>query len=232
MALLQAAKNLFPLRQRFYARHLARWLSQQAAKVELVGEAAAQAAQLAEEDLILLATCGDRPAFYEVPAEQLSALFAGASQIVIDEPHRYKDLLLCLAPLASGEDLHVLLNPPVATAEEPASSDREQRYLDARARIGRQMQRSTDALLISIAYRWQKAMQLSALTLNALILWSAMFWYSTTSSAIGRPSVTTLPGAVVLALLGAIGGGVLAPVARDLVAVLEELRGKPSIGSA
>src|SRR5216117_3080802 len=81
MAIIQAAKDMLPLRSGFQRRFLARWLRRKAAEAAS-GSGAPPDPAAAERDLVKLATAGDAKAFYDLPIEQLCGQMNVAMQIV------------------------------------------------------------------------------------------------------------------------------------------------------
>lgn len=81
------------------------------------------------------------------------------------------------------------------------------------------MQRAIDGRLISLQYRWKYLNQGVAFALNALFVLIALI---VQSYRLGRiPG--TLPAFVVIAILG----GFVAPVGKDLVTAIQQLRARP-----
>lgn len=219
MALLQTVKDMLPTRRWFQAWWVSRWLDRQvAAAPPLTGGPPSKAA--AEEDLVRLATSGDTAALYDLPIEQVSGLMSSASQIVLDYPPDHRDLLVCLAARARAEDLELLLAQgpsaarPRATLTEPDRS----RFVDARNRVTHQVQRSLDGLQIAAGFRWKWLIQVLSIVLSAVLVWAGMALF------VEAPRAGSGLHYFLLYLLAGILGGFLAPVARDLVAALQQLR--------
>jgi len=211
MAILQTVKDVSPVRNIFQRRFLRGWLEAKARdSVELA--AGAPNPRQAETDLIRLATAGDRQAFYDLPIEQMCGQINAATQVLFDYPEEHGDLLRCLAALAKPEDLKILLTPRTAT-----EAQRTQAQVDARSRVMHQVQRSIDALQIAAGFRWKLYLQIAAFSLSYLLTIIGLSLYPGTEA-------TTLNNVLVVVLTGIVGG-FLAPVARDLVASLERLRG-------
>jgi hypothetical protein len=243
MAVLQTLKDMFPLRNWFQQFFVQRWLqrkSQEAsqrwkewmsregspwfdAESQRTDPPAARSLvagpnwRVAETDLFKLATDGDRDALYDLPIEQLCGQLNSAAQMVLDRPREHADLMLTLASVADPADVaRVMFPPKEAKAARPLNEGEGQRrhdsYIDARTRVTHQVQRAIDALQIRVGFRWKFAMQLASIALSGLFaglgMW--MFW---------KGSQLFLSSFVVAVL-----GGFLAPVARDLVATLQQLK--------
>lgn len=247
MALIQAAKDIFGVRRWFQARYLSRWLEAKAKSfqaraqtfaplqtyAEKAGQTRASAELLdagdifavdgkqAEADLIRLATSADRRAFYELPIEQLAGQMNAAVQAALDYPLAHRDLLWCLAHLAAPDDIVAVLAPPreFLDQEREKLSESEKRIVDnfvaARNRVTHQVQRAIDGLQIAAGAAWKRQMQLWSMGVSAALGAAALF-VATRRLEIG-PSVWML-------LMTGVLAGLLAPVARDLVAALQSLR--------
>lgn len=243
MALLQTAKNLLPLRLWFQRHHVESWLAHRSTQALAFAKAANFASASApapahpnvpqaQTDLVHLATAGDASALYSLPIEQLCGQINAATQVLLDYPSLHWNLLRCLASEAQPADL-ALINPPDPAAHaarkmllrKPAVTltDAEHNQVDdyvaARNRVSHQIQRAVDALQISVSFRWKFWMQLSSILLSAalgvatLLIGNAYFDMHLTPSK-----------EFALIILTAILSGFLAPVARDLVAALEQIR--------
>src|SRR5690348_4286135 len=243
MALLQTAKNLLPLRLWFQRHHVESWLAQRSTQALAFAKAANFASASApapaypnvaqaQADLVHLATAGDAGALYSLPIEQLCGQVNAATQVLLDYPSLHWNLLRCLASEAQPSDL-ALINPPDPAAHaarkmllrKPAVTltDAEHNQVDdyvaARNRVSHQIQRAVDALQISVSFRWKFWMQLASILLSAalgvatLLIGNAYFDMHLTPAR-----------ECALIILTAILSGFLAPVARDLVAALEQIR--------
>ncbi len=208
MALIQTVKDMLPVRRWFQGWWIQRWLRAQSLRSGEGGFASDPVA--AERDLVRLATSGDRDALFDLPIEQVSGQMNAAAQIVLSYPREYSNLLYCLAAYAAPSDVSTLLGaPPTAEPERTA-------FVDARNRVTHQVQRSLDGLQISAGYRWKLYLQIASIVSSGLLTMVGVWFFS------GQP----IPAGRRFALYIAISvlGGFLAPVARDLVAALQQLR--------
>jgi hypothetical protein len=243
MAVLQTLKDMFPLRNWFQEFYLQRWLQRKSREagqrwaewISAQGVAWFQAEaektsppatpgivagpdwKVAETDLFKLATDGDRDALYDLPIEQLCGQVNSAAQMVLDRPGEHPDLFLTLASVADPPDLARVMFPPreakaARSLQEGEAQTRHDAYIDARTRVTHQIQRAIDALQITAGFRWKFTMQFAAIVLSGIFAGLGMwiFW---------KGSHVFLSSLIVAVL-----GGFLAPVARDLVATLEQLR--------
>ncbi len=221
MAILQTIKDMFPLRRAFQRGWIQRWLKDSSDNPP-AGSNFTASPKTAETQLIRLATDGDAAAFYDLPIEQLCGQMNAALQIVLDDPARNQDLLWCLAHQADATDLARLLAPPskdvLATPREklaPPQLDTIDNFVDARNRVGHQAQRATDGLQIAAGFRWKFLLQMASLVVSAILAMVALY--------IGNRALA-LTTSIWVGLLTGIAAGFLAPVSRDLVAALQQLR--------
>jgi hypothetical protein len=206
MALLQTIKDLLPVRQWFQRYYLSKWMEEGAAEARKKFDNPAVSASIAEEDLLELAVDGDRGALYDLQIEQLCGQFTAAIQIVLEFPADHVNLFAVTASGASSPDVNLVLAGP--------SVPPTQAFLDARNRVTHQCQRAIDALQITAGFRWKWILQFSSIALSAALAWIAMAY---------RP---TIAPSFVSVLVSATLAGFLAPVAKDLLAVLQKARGQ------
>jgi len=137
-----------------------------------------------------------------------------ASRVVLLFPNEYEGLLRVMAGETSAKDIETIL----AGAHCDASADDVER---ARVRVGHMIERSVDALQISISSKWERRNKISAFVLSILVT-AASFWlyFFTTDQRLG-PLLGRLS---LLGLVTALLGGFLAPVAKDLVTALQNLK--------
>lgn len=220
MALLQTVKDTLPVRRWFQATWVRKWLTDQAKQASAIGAGGATANPVnAEADLVRLATSGDRQALYDLPIEQVTAQMNAAAQIVLDFPWLHEDLFRCLAAQADEADLRRLLaaGPRDSGPRRELSQEEKSALIDARNRTTHQVQRCLDGLMISAGFRWKLALQLTSIVSSALLVWAGIMLAAKEPVEL---FVRHLPAYVAISILG----GFLAPVARDLVAALQQLR--------
>lgn len=223
MALLQAAKDAFPLRRWFQRSWLRDWMAR--ASVPPRGTEPPKltwGAQAAETQLVELSTAGDARAFFELPVEQLCGQMLSAAHVAVDYPDKYRDLLLCLAHSARGTDVSAVLNPPPEAQKklDDLSPDERKRmtdYVDARNRVNHMVQRAIDSVQIAMGFRWKWLLQMAAMLISGFL---GALAYRMGSEPF-EPATT-----MGYFLLSGVLGGFLAPVARDLVAAIESVRGR------
>lgn len=220
MAILQTIKDTFPVRRAFQRQWLKKWFVYKS--TEAVGSFQVDPIQ-AERDLIKLATDNNENAFYDLPIEQLCGQFNAAIQVALDSPGLHRNLVIATAALADTKDLDLLFGPSEAvqrtiTIDEPnisnAEIDQRRQFIDARTRVTHQIQRGLDAIRISAGFRWKFYLQCASFGLSALIA----------GLSVGLFLHGTPGGKAITVIVTGILGGFLAPVARDLVAALQQLK--------
>lgn len=232
MALIQTAKNMLPLRRWFQRSRVEHWLRDRASRFNNTKPAHPLDLSAAKKDLVHLATAGDSDAFYDLPIEQLCGQLNSSTQVILDYPALHWDLLCCLASEANPQDLTALDSSDKAKvdarkalfrkpAAELVNTERDQldEYVAARNRVSHQIQRAVDSLQISVGFRWKFWMQLASILLSAVVGVAAVI--IGTHHFRANLSFEHKLGLIVLT---AVLSGFLAPVARDLVAAIEQMR--------
>jgi hypothetical protein len=237
MAVLQAIKDITPIRRWFQRFRMRAWLVSQArlaldepeeqnshneTKNDQSISLATSLADDAEYELLLLATNGDACAFYDLEIEKLCGQWNAAIQIVIDFPSCFKNLFACMAARARKEDRGQLLRPDLPIQLHPASEsaqdvetqaermNRRQTFLDARNRVMHQIQRAVDSFQIATAFRWKWHFQVASFLISFGL-------------AVAAETISSSDNYKV-ALVSAAMAGFLAPIARDLLAAVQKLR--------
>jgi hypothetical protein len=152
-AFVQLLKDLLPIRRRFQRNFLASWFAQRLAQKKAKPVTHEQLID-AETDLIHLATGGDRSAFYNLEAAQLCGQMNSAAQIAMAYPNLHPDLIRFLAPEAEEDDITKIVES-ARTNAAPTEASAMDEVLDARNRVTHHLQRSIDALQISMGFRWK-----------------------------------------------------------------------------
>ena len=236
MALLEIWKTLWHARRKFQQKNFETWIRDVARRTGRDGERALT-------NLIDLATAGNADALYDLPVERFSGQINAAVQIALAYPDKYSDVVGILAHKAEQSDIDIIVGP------RPEANDKEgkQTYADARNRVGNLTQRSLDAIQIDIGERWARGLHIrSVIVSSVLILIAAILSYqdaspvsasggSETSASGGSETsapggseildvIMSDPGGFVIWVVIAIVGGMVAPVARDLVSALKTVR--------
>ena len=223
MALIQAAKDVFPIRRLYQRYRLEKWMAEGAQEAQVKFAASLPDAngvgvnpRRAWKDLVALSVDGDENALLDLSIEQLCGQMSAAFQMVLDYPKQYRDLLLIAGSFASPADMNEVLNTDrsmIARGDGPPTVE-QIRWADARNRITHQLQRAVDGFQIATGYRWTFWMKISSFVVSAIL---AMLAVQTKGNGV-ISHVGVIAFTAVLA-------GFLAPIARDLAATLQRLRG-------
>jgi hypothetical protein len=222
MALIQAAKDVLPLRTWFQRWRLEKWMAEGAREAEAHFAAtlpdangAGINARRAWKDLIALSVDGDEKALLSLSIEQLCGQMSAAFQMVLDYPKQYRDLLLIAGSFASPDDMNQILNTDrsrMSRADGPPTPEQIQ-WTDARNRVTHQLQRAVDGFQIATGYRWTFWMKIASFVVSAIL----------TAIAVQTKGQGIVAHVGVIAFT-AILAGFLAPIARDLAATIQKLR--------
>lgn len=215
-ASVQLLKELLPIRRRFQRIYLAGWFR---ARFREQGKAvSADDLKRAEKDLVRLSTGGDRDAFYDLETAQLCGQMNSAAQIALAYPDRHPDLLRFLAPEADEDDIKLVAETPRFAAQGSATPTAEDQtemteLLDARNRVTHHLQRSIDALQISMSFRWKLYLQLTVYVISLL---------ASLVSILAVKGATRYSWLEIIVV--AVVAGFLSPVISDFAAVIQRLR--------
>ncbi len=216
-AVVQLLKDLLPVRRWFQRSFLNTWFRKRLDQRSIAMPAADF--KNAEADLIRLATGGDYNAFYDLETAQLCGQMSSAAQAALAYPNRHPGLLRYLAPEADAKDIAIVTatTPDSVSAKNPdVPADQpqgENALLDARNRLAHHLQRSIDALQISMSFRWKLIVQ--------ILVYFICLGASFTSVYVANPSARCN---FVEAFTIGIVAGFLSPAISDLVAVINRLR--------
>jgi hypothetical protein len=222
MALLQVIKDTTPVRRWFQRYKMRNCLHQHAEIAKKRFHPLRVCATDAEKEILELAADEDEKAFYDLEIEKLCGQWNTAAQIVIDSPKLYPNSFACMAARVSKEDFERVkgrdLPEPLLPHMEVALSHDEQKermkkrqdFLEARTRVAHQVQRTIDAFQISTSFRWKWILQLASFGISFTLLGIAL-----------AKDLNVAPGN---AILSAAIAGFLAPIGRDLLASLQNLR--------
>jgi hypothetical protein len=222
MALIQAAKDVLPIRKWFQRMRLEKWMAEGAREAEArFGATLTDStgvginARRAWKDLVALSVDGDESALLDLQIEQLCGQMSAAFQMVLDYPKQYRDLLLIAGSFATPADMNEILNTDrtkIARGEGPATPE-QVRWADARNRVTHQLQRAVDGFQIATGYRWTYWMKVASFIVSGILAAIAV--------ATKGQGVFAHIGVI---LFTAILAGFLAPIARDLAATIQKLR--------
>ncbi|MEC4890104.1 MAG: hypothetical protein RI101_08580 [Nitrospira sp.] len=157
-------------------------------------------------------------ALFALELEKMMGQIQDAADTVLGNPHVYPELYLFLS---SGSDPKDIANwfewaqqPPARTTEDASLAKRQ---ADTYARLRQFIRRRLDAFQLTAGYRWQTGNQVTSVALGAALLFASLVF-----SARNTPPQDLLSwiGLVLVSLIG----GIMAPVAKDLVVALKRMR--------
>lgn len=242
MALVQVFKELSPVRQIFNRGFLLTWFLERLGtapphvtrNLGWVRRSDAQfdgSVDTAFKQAVELAAGGHQIALLDLSVEQLCGQLNSAAQIALEYPTRYDAFFAVLVAGANPNDIAVVKNGnpqsidfPMTGIRSPTVADPErakQQYLEARARIQQFAQRSIDALHIRLGARWKWWLQIASFVFCAAITYAA---FALKDGGKWRWPTEFSANELFYLTLSCIIGGLLAPIARDVVAAVQGAR--------
>jgi hypothetical protein len=233
MGLLETTKNLLPIRRYFQKWRLQTWFNEAAQRVNMerpeayLDRRAERSEELskdeisiastdlwgnkisacqAEIELIALAANGKEEAFYDLQPEEIASAYNAVIQIVLEAPMQNLNLLKITASRAVVRDIWIVAR----RIPEPMT----QEYLDSRNRVLHQCQRAIAGFDVSTNFRWKWIMRVAALCISTVV----------TAIALSNDA-TKVSANVVSIFFTSVMAGFLAPVAKDLLTVLQNAGG-------
>jgi hypothetical protein len=225
-AVVQLLKDLLPVRRWFQRFFLRKWFRDRSVTKSVAPTSAPTKSTAAspvpfedaERELIRLATGGDYNAFYDLEPAQLCGQMNSAAQAALAYPNRHSALLRFLAPEAKEEDIEIVTGTTDSGAATnltvaAGQPDDGNAPMDARNRLAHHLQRSIDALQISMSFQWKFVVQILVyiICLGA----SLVIVY-----LVNPPARYSLIEVLTITIVA----GFLSPVISDLVAVINRLR--------
>ena len=210
MALLELFKVVFSARRRFHERRLAEWVRSPAAMDELLE--------------LTVADRGSAQALYDQPTDRMMAQIQAAAGVALDFPQRFPALFGFIASTsrapASAADGGGTIEPSDAeTWREFSARDVDatdvtpelRKATQARARLENLAQRKLDAFQTRTEYMWARNNQYVAVFAAGVFIFFALY--------------NGLGDLLQVAVLSAVGG-MVAPVSKDVVTALTNLRAR------
>jgi HAMP domain-containing protein len=234
MALLEAVKKLLDSRTRFHARRWTAWMmksgesevtevSRREAYAQLIqlatgvtaGEAVRWANALSDSNGSLgLMNGWDRPpahAVFTLETARMMAAIQDAGDTALASPIQYRALFDVITSGAAPGDITTWLARNGRAV--PAGNDEVKAIADAFARLRQVFKRKLDAFQLYTEQRWATYNQFWANLLGAVIMAVAL-WKLKAEFNLDAPGIFAL----------AIFGGILSPIAKDLVGALRRVR--------
>ena len=220
MAIIQIVKDVFPVRAAFQRSFvIGRWLRPAVEHARATyRDEMVEGSTYGEvrERLIDLAAGGDAGALFSLHADGVAGQLHAAASAALDDPVEHRWLLRSLARKARPSDVELLIaaHKSLEGSGGPYPSDTD--VVDARNRVYQSIQRSLDALQISMQAAWSRRIKVTAIVLSVVIIYGGISLYA--------PMVVATTWQKVIWVAAGILGGFLAPVTRDLVVSLKSLR--------
>lgn len=239
MALIELWKKMRHSETRFHAERLTAWFAQdagtrqvdasvaRAAYAELihlttsvaVTQASATAGSLLDRGsipagLLWVAHRADY-AMFALPLDRMMGHVQDAADSALNNPRRYPALYDFVT--AGADESEVAQWRELAQSRRPGQDEPEEarRRADVYARLNQAVKRRLDGFQLYTSQRWVNWNQFAANVVGTIVLFAALLW-----SAGGFEATLPLPAIIAMSLLG----GVLAPVAKDMVSALRKVK--------
>ncbi len=150
-----------------------------------------------------------------------------AADVAMSNPRTYPELYFFLTSGADTNDVDewYVLSTKVTTGTSSATEKKAlKKQTDTYSRLQQLVQRKLDGLQLTAGYIWKARNQRNAIILGAVLLFFSLAYI--------EPEIHTLAdifegnnfGDVIRILIASLAGGIAAPVAKDLVSALRQVR--------
>lgn len=159
-------------------------------------------------------------ALFALELEKMMGQIQDAADTALGHPHINPELYLFLSAGAYPDnDDHIrwfiwAQQPPASTAADPA---RAKSQADTYARLRQFIRRRLDAFQLTTGYQWQTGNQVASVLLGAVALFGFLVYLAWTN-------LPQNPLDWVMLVVVSLAGGIMAPVAKDLVMALKRVR--------
>lgn len=243
MALLEAWKSVFKNRERFHMRQLHQWISEAPVPAAMSKDDTSEPGGFHDQvyrQLVLLTTGQDLDARYALdrirgkrfellPSNALFALelermmgqIQEAADIALSNPSVYPQLYRFLTQGASENDILNWQNESTRVPEEDSNNRQALKdRVDAFSRLSKLVKRRLDSLQITMKYQWARRNQAWSIALGGALLFASLAYIEISTSTLALINPLTWLRILVASLVG----GIVAPVAKDLVVALKKVR--------
>ena len=226
MALVEAWKKIFDSRTKYHMRAVQGWVEDPLAYAQIIhlttgtpppadGEAARLAARhgrMKHENTPLPPE--QELALFTLELERMMGHIQEAADTVLRDPASYAALYRFLTTGVRDQDR----DQWAAQAGKAVDKDKAAEHAGLYARVHGAARRKLDAFQLYTGFRWANSQQLAANAVGTAVLFAALLlpYFSAQSEA----SWVNLAAILVLSALG----GVLAPIAKDMVVALKRVR--------
>ena len=217
MILIQSVKPVF--REHFHKRAVRRWLLFDESglwELRQVRDHDDISSDRGYDDLLNLIAPSYRSDVLALPVEQLSAQIASAAEVALANPTHFHALAL-LSGAERYQDVRryaEFFREASSRPDDATSSSAS--WVQFRNELSHHVQRRIDGWQIHTASRWKTALRLTAIVLSASL---ALFGVFVSGSLFIQPYTS-----YTFVLTVGLAGGLLASIARDLVAIVEKYR--------
>lgn len=235
MALIELAKKVFDWRTRFHVTAVTMWMidgnrDEKAAVMpygELlhlctglsVGAVTDTAAELvwSKGHVPGIFWIGPKPQYapFALELERMMGHFQDAADVALNFPDKYGNLYRFMTGGSDpGDQKYWEAQAPQPAGGTTVDRDEVKKRADTYARLNQMAKRKLDAFQLLAAHNWTNKVQFWANLLGVLILFGALIRATPATTAINWPQY------VMLSLFG----GVLSPIAKDIVVALKKVR--------
>jgi hypothetical protein len=245
MALLEAFKKVSNWRERYHMRAVHRWirgtpfpadanvrLGNPVDDADFHRKAYGQLLELTTGEAVLQGKLKDafedlsvskfsmslpRNALFSLELEKLLGQVDSAAEVVLNAPTVYPDLFLLLVSGADPEDIALWWEASRAPQSRFVEDKEWARVrTDAFGRLQQRIRRRLDAAQLTTGWYWARSNQLASLIIGAVLLFIALY-------LMAPPHDPETWGMNVVA---SVLGGLVAPVAKDIVVALQKVRSR------
>lgn len=171
-------------------------------------------------------------ALFELDTDRLMGQIQDAADVALNNPARYSHLFRFLTQGASMGDVARWLDEvSVLVSSRDTDDQRRKEIADRYTRLKQTVRRHLDSFQIVAALEWRERNQLAAMAVGAVLLLLAQFIalghggsVDTSALDVIKGKVSSQPWLWVKIPVVALCGGMLAPVAKDLVDALKKVK--------
>lgn len=241
MALLEAYKSLFKTRDRYHMRVLWKWITTAPVPWDVIPQLELSRSERFHEEVyrqLMQLTTGQQlerdhvkppnaervpwrvsyeNALFSLELEKMMGQIQDAADTALSNPDLYPELYLFLTVGSGQTDVRDWYQwstrPTISTSEDRALAKKQ---ADTYARLRQLIRRRLDSLQLTATYRWRSLNQFYAVGVGAVLLFASQVYLGVDMTKAGN---------WILVLLVSLSGGMVAPVAKDLVMALKRVRG-------
>ncbi|HEU5138104.1 MAG TPA: hypothetical protein VFU13_23365 [Steroidobacteraceae bacterium] len=245
MALIEGFKSLAKTRERFHMRRLHEWIvSSPIPTIQIEGLTAETAAahqfrELVFRQLMHLSTGIDlvdrslatlqsidgkhfypstANALFTLELEKMMGQIQDAADIALNTPEVHKELFLFLTSGARIDDVRTWVNASRLTAAKQ-SDEMKKNGVEAYGRLSKYVRRRLDGLQLAANYTWAKKNQWWSIVVGGILMAASLFYLESL-----KPGEATNVTGWIQIIVASLLGGIVAPIAKDLVSALKKVR--------